>query len=137
MSSSSFTDSATVVLWYPSLSTVSVPLMDMAIDAARCMFDADAWGCNLLMGSTHYVAHTLLMQQATSTGTGTGVGSGPVSKMSMGPVAIEYATTADSTSNGAFGSTVAGQQYLALRAMLGSFAVAPGMGLPVTGCAWW
>lgn len=134
MSSSSFTDSATVVLWYPSLSTVSVPLMDMAIDAARCMFDADAWGCNLLMGSTHYVAHTLIMQQATSTGTG--AGSGPVSGMSMGPVSIQYATTTSSTTNGAYGSTGAGQQYLALRDSLGSFAVAPGMGLPGA-CTWW
>lgn len=129
---SRFTTSTDVVLWYPSLSTVSAPLMAAAIEAAECMFDVETWGCNLLMGSTHYVAHVLLMQQAAATGGGSG--SGPVAKMSMGPVSVEYATTSASTGNGAYGSTVAGQQYLALRDSLGSMAIAPGMGLRV--CPW-
>ena len=131
--STSFTDSATVLLWYPTLSTVSAPLMAAAIEAAVCMFDIETWGCHLLMGSTHYVAHTLIMQVAASTGSGSG--AGPVSGMSMGPVSIQYATTDASTKNGALGSTGAGQQYLALRDSLGSMAVAPGMGLPEV-CSW-
>lgn len=126
---SRFATSTDVLLWYPGLSTVSAPLMQAAIDGAECMFDAETWGCNLLMGSVHYIAHVLLLQQAAATGGSSGGGSGPISKMSMGPVAIEYASTASSTNNGSLGLTAAGQQYLALRDSLGPMSVAPGMGL--------
>lgn len=125
MSTSRLATSSDVILWYPSLASVSSPLMDAAIEAVECLFNADVWGCNLLMGSVHATAHMLLMQQASASGSSIR-GSGPVSQMSMGPVSTSYAITKAATDNGAWGLTPAGQRYLALRDMLGPVPTAPG-----------
>ena len=106
---------ADVVLWFPSLSTVSDALFDAALAATSCMFNADAWGCHLLMGSIYATAHMLTLQ---SQGT-TGGSAGPVASRSMGPVAISYATATPDGTDAYWASTGPGRSYLMLRDQLG------------------
>lgn len=123
---SRFATSAEVIAWYPSLSVVEPDVFSMVLDSVQCLFNVDAWGCNLLMGSLYAAAHMLLLQQQSAATGSTGGGtSGPITAMSMGPVAISYANTTSNTgTDGSWQLTSAGQQYLGLRAQIGPMAVA-------------
>jgi hypothetical protein len=119
---------ADVLLWFPSFSTVSNELFDAALAAAACLFNADAWGCHLLMGSTYAVAHLLTVQ---SQGT-TGGSAGPVTSKSMGPVSMSFGVAQQDGSDAFWASTGPGRMYLALRDQLGPM-VASEWTLPVVG----
>lgn len=134
---SRFATSSELLLWYPGLSTFSAPLIDMALEQAKCFFDTDAWGCHLLMGHIHATAHTLLLQQRFATGDGSGIeagGTGLISSMTQGPVSISYAVPSSATDSASWGTTGAGLQYLALMGTLGPQAF-----LLQGGCCddWW
>lgn len=101
---------------FPSLSTTSPALRALMLEQARCQFNECVWGCSLFLGHIYLTAHMLTMANG---GASTGGGGGQVTSKSMGPVSIGYAAPTSSTSDGAFGETAAGRQYVALRNALG------------------
>lgn len=125
---SALASKADVLLWFPSLSTVSDELFASAIEAAACLFNADAWGCHLRMGSIYATAHLLTAQ---SQGT-TGGSAGPVSSRSMGPVSMSWAVATPDGSDSFWASTGPGRSYLMLRDQLGPMA-ATQWTLPIVG----
>jgi hypothetical protein len=118
-----FATDADLILVFPGLATSASPeLRALMLEQAKCQFSECAWGCNLLLGHVYLTAHMLTM---ASGGASTGGGGGAVTGKSMGPVSISYAAPTSSTTDGAFGETAAGRQYLALRNSLGPMPMGP------------
>lgn len=117
-----FATDADLLLVFPGLTTTDPALRALMLEQAKCQFNECVWGCSLLLGHVYLTAHMLTMANG---GASTGGGGGAVTGKSMGPVSISYAAPTSGTSDGAFGETAAGRQYLALRSALGPMPMGP------------
>lgn len=117
-----FATDSDLLLVFPGLTTTDPALRALMLELAKCQFNECVWGCSLLLGHVYLTAHMLTMANG---GASTGGGGGAVTGKSMGPVSISYAAPTSSTSDGAFGETAAGRQYLALKNALGPTPMGP------------
>ena len=116
-----FATDADLLRVYPGLSTSDPALRELMLEQAKCQFNECAWGCSLFLGHVYLTAHMITM---ASGGAATSGGKTVVGK-SMGPVSVSYLAPSTSSSDGVYGETAAGRQYLAMRNALGPMPMGP------------
>lgn len=93
-----------------------------ALDLIKCLICASTWGCNTWRGHLAATVHYLKMWGQGKTSAGV-TPSGQTTSMTQGPFSQSWAVTAPgNTSDAWWSATPEGQQFLAIRNSLGTFA---------------
>lgn len=100
-----------------------------ALDLMQCVVCPATWGCNTWRGHLAATVHYLKLWQRSRNSQGTGQ-TGQVTQHVQGPYSTTWGvTTPSSTTDAWWSTTPEGQQFLAMRASLGTFARGMVMGM--------
>lgn len=100
-----------------------------ALDLAKCLICPSTWGCNTWRGHLAATVHYLKLWSRSRNTQGTGQ-TGQTTSMTQGPYSQSWGvTTPGNTTDAWWSLTPEGQQYLTIRASLGTFARGMVMGM--------